>query len=50
MNRKWIGFAVAAALVATCVVGNGLSRAQDQEKHKETGHPARQDHGEGAEA
>ena len=35
MNRKWIGFAVAAALVAASASASGLSRAQDQEKHKE---------------
>jgi cytochrome c556 len=35
MNRKWIGFAATAALIITCVVGNGLSRAQEQEKHKD---------------
>ncbi len=31
MNRKWIGFAV----VATLVAASGLSPAQDQEKHNE---------------
>ena len=35
MNRKWIGFAATAALVATCALATGPSRAQDQEKHKE---------------
>jgi len=35
MNRKWIGFAAAAALVAATGLASGLSRAQDQEKHKE---------------
>ena len=37
MNRKWIGFAV----VATLVAASGLSPAQDQdqEKHKETETP-----------
>jgi cytochrome c556 len=35
MNRKWIGFAAAAALVAASSLASGLSRAQDQEKHKE---------------
>ena len=35
MNRKWIGFAVVATLVAACGLASGLSRAQDQEKHKE---------------
>ncbi len=35
MNRKWIGFASAAALVAASSLASGLSRAQDQEKHKE---------------
>ena len=40
MNRKWIGFAAAAALVAACGIGSGLSRAQDQEKkHKEKDTP-----------
>ena len=36
MNRKWIGFAVVATLVAASGLVSGLSRAQDQEKHKET--------------
>jgi cytochrome c556 len=37
MSRKWIGFAATGALVAACITGNGLSRAQDQEKkEKET--------------
>ncbi len=35
MNRKWISFAAAAALVAATSLASGLSRAQDQEKHKE---------------
>ena len=39
MNREWIGFAATTALVAACVIGNGLSRAQDQEKHKEKDTP-----------
>ena len=39
MNRKWIGFAVVAALVAASGLVSGLSRAQDQEKHKETETP-----------
>ncbi len=48
MNRKWIGFAVAATLVAALAAGNpgapGLLRAQDQDtdkqpKHKETETP-----------
>jgi len=39
MNHKWIGFAAAAALVAASGLASGLSRAQDQEKHKETDTP-----------
>ena len=39
MNRKWIGFAVVATLVAASGLASGLSRAQDQEKHKETETP-----------
>ena len=39
MNRKWIGFAVVATLVAASGLVSGLSRAQDQEKHKETETP-----------
>lgn len=39
MNRKWIGFAVVAILVAASGLVSGLSRAQDQEKHKETETP-----------
>jgi cytochrome c556 len=44
MNRKWIGFALVAALVAACSLGSGLSSAQDQDqdkqpKHKETETP-----------
>jgi cytochrome c556 len=35
MNRKWIGFALVAALVAALGLGSGLSSAQDPEKHKE---------------
>jgi len=35
MNRKWIGFAAAAALVAATSLASGLSRAQDQKKHDE---------------
>jgi len=35
MNRKWIGFAAAAALVAASGLASSLSRAQDEEKHKE---------------
>jgi cytochrome c556 len=35
MNRKWIGFAAAAALVAAIGLASGLTRAQDQEKQKE---------------
>ena len=36
MNRKWIGFAATAALVAACGArATASSRAQDQEKHKE---------------
>jgi cytochrome c556 len=36
VNRKWICFAAATALVAACGLVSGLSRAQDQgEKHKE---------------
>jgi len=35
MNRKWIGFAAAAALVAATGLASGFSRAQDQEKHKQ---------------
>ena len=36
MNRKWIGFAAAAALVAAFGVGSGLSLAQDHKKEKDT--------------
>jgi len=36
MPRKWISFAATAALVLTCVIGNSLSQAQDEKKHKET--------------
>lgn len=39
MNRKWIGFAVVATLVAASGLASGLARAQDQEKHKETETP-----------
>jgi cytochrome c556 len=39
MDRKWIGFLVTAALVAASVLGSELSRAQDQEKHKEAETP-----------
>ncbi len=42
MNCKWIGFAVAATLVAAFAIGNGFSLAQDQDKqpkHKETETP-----------
>ena len=39
MNCKWIGFAVVATLVAASGLASGLSRAQDQEKHKETETP-----------
>src|SRR5271165_7088546 len=39
MNRKWIGFAAAAALVAATGLASGLSRAQDQGKHKEQDTP-----------
>jgi cytochrome c556 len=35
MNRKWIGFAVVATLVAASGLASGLSRAQDQEKHQD---------------
>ena len=35
MNRKWIGFAASAALVAAFGIGSGLSLAQDQEKKEE---------------
>ncbi len=35
MNRKWIGFAAVAALVAASGLASGLSRAQDQKKHDE---------------
>lgn len=41
MNRKWIGYAVVATLVAASGLASGLSPAQDQdqEKHKETETP-----------
>jgi len=39
MNRKWIGFAVVATLVAASGLASRLSVAQDQEKHKETDTP-----------
>jgi cytochrome c556 len=39
MNRKWTGVLAIAALVAAGGLGSGLSRAQDQEKHKETDTP-----------
>jgi len=35
MNRKWIGVAVVATLVAASGLASGLSRAQDQEKDKD---------------
>ncbi len=35
MNRKWIGFAAVAALVAGSGLASGLSRAQDQDKDKD---------------
>ena len=39
MNRKWIGFAVVATLVAASGLASRLSVAQDQEKHKENDTP-----------
>jgi cytochrome c556 len=42
MNRKWIGFALGAALVAACGLCSSFSSAQDQDrqpKHKETETP-----------
>jgi cytochrome c556 len=38
MTRKWIGFAFPAALVVALGIVSGLSRAQDQEKHKDKEH------------
>ena len=35
MNRKWIGFAVVATLVAASGLASRFSFAQDTEKHKE---------------
>jgi cytochrome c556 len=35
MNRKWIGLALVATLVAASGFASGLSRAQDRQKHDE---------------
>lgn len=39
MNRKWIGIAMVATLVAASSFASRLSLAQDQEKHKENETP-----------
>jgi cytochrome c556 len=39
MNRKWIGLAAAAAMVAACGLAGRVSVAQDEEKHKEQDTP-----------
>ena len=39
MNRKWIGFAATAALVAACVIGNGLVPGPGPGEAQGEGHP-----------